>query len=322
MRVIVLKKCKRIVGLSYAPDGRQLTVMTSEGEDHVGSVICLDVAMGKPVRTIPLDVERCAIAPNIEKLAISYHPGMQPRHASVVRWADLRIDKEIVSWNDVPNLPHDHVFALDFSPDGKRLMIGCSSQRGHQTWVNAIHVAPVASGKSVTIPVDETVGEVKFSPNQKWLIATGGPGGDPVIRFFTFPGEIPLVYAPKATRTRKVVFIPNRIIFVALTGRRPEIIMAGRTEPLAVLGDHTGQLNDAAFTPNGQRLFTASHDGTVRSWGMGPPGALEGFEWKVRALKTYDWKIGRITALAVAPDGLTAAAGGEKGQIVVWDVDV
>jgi WD40 repeat protein len=67
-----------------------------------------------------------------------------------------------------------------------------------------------------------------------------------------------------------------------------------------------------AFTPDGRCLLAARNDGTVRLY--------ETHSWCERAC--YDWKIGRATCLAVAPDGLRAAAGGGSGRIVVWDLDV
>jgi WD40 repeat protein len=39
-----------------------------------------------------------------------------------------------------------------------------------------------------------------------------------------------------------------------------------------------------------------------------------------RALSAYDWRIGPVSSLAFAPDGLRAAAGG-NGAICVWDLE-
>ena len=58
-------------------------------------------------------------------------------------------------------------------------------------------------------------------------------------------------------------------------------------------------------------IASTGTDGTVRFWTPGH-GKEE---------KAYNWNIGRVTAVAFAPDGLTCAAGGENGQVVVWDVD-
>jgi hypothetical protein len=37
-------------------------------------------------------------------------------------------------------------------------------------------------------------------------------------------------------------------------------------------------------------------------------------------LRTIDWQIGELGAVAIAPDGLTAAVGGAE-DIVVWDLE-
>ena len=65
------------------------------------------------------------------------------------------------------------------------------------------------------------------------------------------------------------------------------------------------------FLHEGRTVQTASSDGTVRLW-----EAATGTE-----RHRYDFGIGKVYSACFAPDGLTCAAGGESGQVVIWDVD-
>ena len=313
MRILSLKKCKRIAGLSFAPDGGRLAIATSEVVDHVGSVVWLDIQSGVPARAIQVEAERCALSPRHDRLAVSYSQYARPRGAGQVRWTDLHIDRGNGAWNDLPDVPYPEIFTLRFTPDGKRLAIGCSHQRSiHQPWTHAVHVAPLGSGKPSTLEMDELVGEMTFSADGKWMTVCGGPEGDNRIRVFTFPkGVLKTEYTPKATRTRRLVFAPNCPELIALCGKQALRFQAGNPEPLAVLDGHTATVTDAAYTPDGRHLITVGNDSTARVWDAGTGAAL----------KTLAWPVGKLSTVAVAPDGLTCAAGGEKGRVVVWDVD-
>jgi WD40 repeat protein len=69
-----------------------------------------------------------------------------------------------------------------------------------------------------------------------------------------------------------------------------------------------------AFSPDGNTLATADVQGVIRLW-----EAKTGKEKVGSTAK--DWKIGKIGALAFAPDGFTCVAGGEGGRLVVWDLE-
>jgi WD40 repeat protein len=72
---------------------------------------------------------------------------------------------------------------------------------------------------------------------------------------------------------------------------------------------HDGSVLGVAFLPDSQSLLSAATDGLVKHWSL--TGEL---------LRTIDWQIGELGAVAIAPDGLTAAVGGAE-DIVVWDLE-
>ncbi len=67
-----------------------------------------------------------------------------------------------------------------------------------------------------------------------------------------------------------------------------------------------------AFHPDGRYLAVTSNDKTVKLY--------DTTTWQLA--RTYTWDLGRLRAVTFSPDGTLAAAVGDTGKIVVWDVDV
>jgi WD40 repeat protein len=81
-------------------------------------------------------------------------------------------------------------------------------------------------------------------------------------------------------------------------------------EPLPALKDHTRMVTGLAYLPDG-RLLSCSTDATVRTWDV----------QSGKCLDVKEWKLGPLTALAVAADGMRAAVGCDNGDIFLWDLD-
>jgi WD40 repeat protein len=95
--------------------------------------------------------------------------------------------------------------------------------------------------------------------------------------------------------------------------------------PAAGLAGAHERIDAVAFTPTGKHLLTGAATGTIRLWPVPerllPDISGDGPVWFDHPEAEYDWGFGPVTTLAVAPDGLTAAAGGIDGRVVVWDLD-
>jgi len=69
--------------------------------------------------------------------------------------------------------------------------------------------------------------------------------------------------------------------------------------------------NGVALHPNGKHLAATSNDKTVKLYDTAT----------FQLLQTFTWEVGRMRAVCFSPDGTLAAAVGDKGKVVVWQVD-
>jgi WD40 repeat protein len=101
------------------------------------------------------------------------------------------------------------------------------------------------------------------------------------------------------------------------------VVAAGLSGGIALVNATTGQMTartEFARNPTAavavhptRRLLLSAEGEKVRTWQYGTD--------TLARQAAFDWRVGRVTALAVSPDGLLAAAGGADGQVVVWDLE-
>lgn len=311
MRIFKLKKCKRIHGLHFAPQGGRLLVVGASIVEVVESAIWLDVATGTVVSRIDLSAFRYAVPPDVSRLAVlganGYDDGIAP-----VQWTPLaggEPDWHAVKGSEKLATEDGGLNGIAFDPSGQVVAVGHDVGSGD----SRLTLLRLDTGRGVgERAFAKFPGVLAFDAAGNRLAVSGGPeGGSPEVSVFRLPALKTLFsYKPPGTRTRCLLFLPDGRL-VAANARNVYVFPPGGGEPQFVLGGHTGQVNAVAVSPDGKRLLTASHDGAIRVW-----DAAAGKE-----TATFDWKIGPVTAVAFAPDGLTAAVAGDKGQVAVWDSD-
>lgn len=82
-------------------------------------------------------------------------------------------------------------------------------------------------------------------------------------------------------------------------------------KPLVELNGHKGQVTGVGFVHGGRTAVSASWDETVRLWDV-----TTGKE-----TARFPMTVGKLTALAVSPDGTRVAVGGTDGPIVLIDAE-
>jgi WD40 repeat protein len=206
--------------------------------------------------------------------------------------------------------------SLAFSPDGRQL-VGVCWNLGVRRWaVPSGQESRRWSGKQIplyfrkwslggmAISPDGTTLAKTFKQDAAALVALSDARTGKVVRELAGP--------PRSRALGSMAFSPDGRRLAAVCGPTFCVwdVKAGTVSALLKTGKRF-IIGDLAFTPDGRRLVTVSNDQTVRLW--------ETATWNEAG--GYEWKIGKLRAVAVSPDGLRMAAGGEAGKVVVWDAD-
>jgi WD40 repeat protein len=187
------------------------------------------------------------------------------------------------------------VYSVKFSPDGNYLVSGSADQ--------TVRLWDLATNQSTTIAdLNGTVYGVDFHPDGQY-IAAGSSGG--VAGMWDLDGNWVDSFSGHQGRVNSVAFSPNGNTLITTSGD----IFLWSLEDKATLNLETGALWNAAFSPDGKNIWTASIDNDIAQvWD------LEGKE-----LSRLELPNQRFTNIVYSPDGQTIVTATYEGDLQVWN---
>jgi WD40 repeat protein len=178
-----------------------------------------------------------------------------------------------------------------------------------EAWTRDAHKDRAGRGGAVVTPKGEWVAAVSNAVNRTWLHIRDAATGE-------LRGEVPAANA----LIRDLTLLPDGrtlafVRFQEYKGPTVNALVAGEIGRKLDVIDRPAkgaEYQCLALHPSGKWLAAGQIDGTVR--------VFDTANW--REVTAYQWPVKPVAGVAVAPNGLTAAAGGEQGEFVVWDVDL
>jgi WD40 repeat protein len=316
VQTLSIGKKKRIYALAFAPNGEELAAPCGDLQLRVW-----DLATGEVRRSVPientssgydlvyLDQSRLVFAgmdlsvwdlesdrwtrigpsPFMRRLEVS-HGGEYLVEVDQTRstdWAtgDGLLVRETSGWELLPAMPGSaHTTGgLAFSHDDRLLATG------HMQHVGQKSRSAGAGWGRYDVPDYEYVVHVREMPSGRVIQSLDG-------------------WQQAVTN---LAFSPDGAFLVGTAGPRLRIWDLAANREVAVHKRGPKHFQGLSFTHDGRFLATVSNDETVRIW--------DAHRWDEHT--TFSWQIGALLNISFAPDGLRAAAGSDKGQIVIWDVE-
>ncbi len=309
--------------LRFAPDGRSLYLLSKDAGDwrRLSALLSgdrlstdgisrpqpdmrwfglyrnayrVDVSSGAVIGEWELDGSAVAIfAPDLRSVYHSVSVAVAGGELDLRR-LDLQSGRQNVFYQALVPYPR----CLSFTPNGHILAIGGQHYAGDGR--DCVHRLDVWHKTELdTIQADLSC--LAYSPDGR-LLATGGQevqvwyGRKSIARWTGYAGSI--AWSPDGR-------------FAWANEESVTVAHPTNARPLQTWPALHGEASALAFSACGRFLVTGSKRGNC-SVHNPDAGIVRG---------TFDWGIGCVHSIAFSPDGLTCAAGGENGQIVVWDLD-
>ncbi len=152
-------------------------------------------------------------------------------------------------------------------------------------------------------PID--LNPISFTPDNTRLVIRTGSG----VQLFNLESmeEERFLESP-GTIVSAALSPDGQIMAWSLEDHSIQLIQVSDGTPLNTLKGHTDLVFKLRFSPKGDRLFSGSHDGSVRIWDIN--GEL------VKVIETN----GEVLGMGIAPDGTTLAAIPIDGPVKLWDL--
>lgn len=286
-RGLLRQHTESVLALAFSPDGRYLV---SGAGDCLVNV--WEAESGKLLRSLK------GHEGPVQSIAF---------HSDSKRFASGSWDHTIMVWNVTSEGPTttmrghtEQVNGLSFDKDGA--LISASGDKSLRIWdVETGEEAAVLSGHQ------EAVHRVVTSDDGRWIASQGMR----TLRVWDTTTRLEVASVPRRglERDHAVSFHPRSgQLWANLRVGTVSLLELPTCAEVGTLSGHGDEIIALAFSPDGDRLVTASFEGSVRVWDVN----------RITPLLTLRDLPAHVHSLAFSPDGKHVAAGLANGAIKLW----